>query len=51
MMGVGESVLWFRARTDSLEINGRTHHWTGGEDLCRVCDLGVRELLEHVVME
>ena len=38
-------------RTDSLEINGRTRHWTGGEDVCGVCNLGVRESLEHVVME
>ena len=38
-------------RADSLEINGRTNHWTGREDTCRVCDLVVRELVEHVVLE
>ena len=41
------SVLWFRARTDSLEVNGRTHHWEGREDTCRVCELGVRESMEY----
>ena len=49
--GRWESVLWFRARTDSLEINGRAHHWEEREDTCRVCELGVRESVEHVVLE
>ena len=47
-VGSWGSVLWFRVRTDSLEINGRIHHWAGVEDVCGGCDLGVREMLEHV---
>ena len=45
------SVLWFRARADSLVIHGRTHNWAEREDTCRMCKLRERESEEHVVLE
>ena len=30
------SVLWFRAKTDTLEASGRTHHWAGEKTLVGV---------------
>ena len=44
--GSWESALWFRARMDSLEINGRTHHWVGRENTYRVCKLGVKQSVD-----
>ena len=38
-------------RTERVQINERTHHWTGREDTCMVCELGVRESVVHVMLE
>ena len=31
--------------------HGKTHHWSGIDDTCRVCELGAKESVEHVVLE
>ena len=41
------SVLWFRARTDCLEIHERTHHWSGEDNTYIVSKIGVGESLEY----
>lgn len=44
--------LLFRARTKSLEVNSRVYRWRNeGSKTCLMCDRGVDETVEHVVLE
>ena len=44
--------LLFRARTKSLEVNSRVYRWkNGGSKVCEVCERGVDETVEHLMLE
>ncbi|XP_045115935.1 uncharacterized protein LOC123507244 [Portunus trituberculatus] len=44
--------LLFRARTKSLEVNSRVYRWKdGGSKVCEVCERGVDETVEHLMLE
>ena len=46
------SQLLFRARTQSLEVNGRTYRWSeSGSKECKCCDLSVDENVEHIILD
>ena len=45
------SKLLFGARTGSLEINGRTHHWNETGENCHFCPAQVKETVEHLIVE
>ena len=49
--GSYEGKLLFRARTGSLELNGRTYRWNGGRENCESCGRGVKETIEHFLIE
>ena len=41
----------FKARAGSLEVNGRTHRWNGIGESCQNCNGGVKETIEHLLVE
>ena len=45
------SALLFQARSGSLPLNSRTHHWNGFGKACRVCTSGIEESLQHFFFE
>ena len=45
------SRLLFKARTGSLEVNGRIYRWNGTSDRCEWCVFGVKETVEHLIIE
>ena len=45
------SKFLFKARTGSLEVNGRTYRWSGKGENCEWCALGVKETVEHLVLK
>jgi len=48
---LGSSLL-FKARSKSLEVNSRVYRWMNeGSKLCRMCDVGRDETIEHLVLE
>ena len=50
-VGDFKSQLLFKARTGSLELNGRIYRWSGKSEKCEWCDMGVKENIEHLIME
>ena len=52
--GSWESKIFFKARTNSLEIRERKNRWTGEDKYCEYCtERGEREIenLEHLIIE
>jgi len=49
--GSFEGKLLFRARSGSLEVNGRTYRWNGGREDCQNCCYGGKETIEHFMIE
>merc|ERR1719154_70437 len=46
------SSLLFKARTNSLEVNDRTYRFNENrERLCKMCNMGVEETLDHLIVE
>ena len=46
------SELLLKARTKSLGLNSRTSRWKNeGSTTCNMCDRGVDETIEHVMLE
>jgi hypothetical protein len=46
------SQLLFKARSQSLEVNARTHRWNVSRSkICEVCDLNEEETVVHVLVE
>jgi hypothetical protein len=45
------SALLFQARSGSLPLNSRTHHWNGYGKDCRVCDSSHEESLKHFIFD
>ena len=46
------SILLFKARTKSLEVNSRVYRWANeGSKECRMCTWGVDETIVHVLIE
>ena len=44
--------LIFKARTKSLELNSRVYRWRNeGSSLCRMCEAGVDETVDHLLLE
>ena len=50
-IGDFRSKLLFKARTGLLEVNGRTHRWSGKSENCEYCIIGVKETIEHMIIE
>ena len=34
----------------TLEINGRIYHWSWGSAICRCCEGGISDSIEHVIL-
>ena len=49
--GDWKSQLLFKARSGSLEVNGRTYRWSGKSENCEWCALGVKETVEHLILK
>ena len=49
--GSYQGKLLYRARSGSLEVNGRTYRWNGGRENCQNCVEMVKETIEHVIIE
>ena len=49
--GSWSSMLLFKARTGSLEVNARTHWWNGIGAECEWCNMGERETIVHMIVE
>ena len=46
------SELFFKARSQSLDVNEMTYKWNKrGENLCRMCISGMEESVHHIVVE
>ena len=44
--------LLFRARVQCMDVNARTYRWSESHSKeCQMCDMGVDETVEHVVLE
>ena len=52
MMAVRKGDLLFRARTGSLEVNGRTYRWNQEvTNNCFMCKRGEEETTQHCMVE
>jgi hypothetical protein len=49
--GRWSSMLLFKARTGSLEVNARTYRWNGIGDECGWCNRGEKETVCHMMVE
>jgi hypothetical protein len=49
--GSWASSLLFKARTGSLEVNGRTYRWSGVGEECTWCNLQEKETVHHLMVE
>ena len=44
--------LLFRARAQSMDVNARSYRWSESRSKgCQMCDMGVDETVEHVILE
>ena len=44
------SKLLFKARTGSLEVNGRTYRWSDKSEFCECCTSREKETIEHMIL-
>lgn len=52
MMVAMEGLLCRAWTTKSLEVNSRVYRWkNGGSKLCMMCERGVDETVEHLLLE
>ena len=49
MMGAGEGNCSLGLE-QTLEINDRNYHWSGGSEFCRCCEGEISESIEHVFL-